>query len=106
MRTTLDRIRHALSFEIIGLLLSTPLAAWVFNHGVFEIGVVGAVTSVVATVWNYIYNLIFDHGMLRLKGTTLKTPVIRILHSALFEIGLLVMLLPFIAWYLGIGLVS
>lgn len=106
MRTTLDRIRHALSFEIIGLLISTPLAAWVFHHPILDIGVVGAVTSVVATAWNYVYNLIFDHAMQRIAGTTRKGPVIRVLHSALFEGGLLVMLLPFIAWYLGIGLIE
>jgi len=106
MRTTPDRIRHALSFEIIGLLLSTPLAAWVFNHGIFEIGVVGAVTSVVATAWNYLYNLMFDHAMQRRRGTTQKTPLIRVLHSVLFELGLLVMLLPFISWYLGTDLIS
>ena len=30
MRTTLDRIRQALAFEILGILIVTPLFAWLF----------------------------------------------------------------------------
>ena len=32
MRSTKDRIRQALSFEIIGLIIVTPLFAWLFSH--------------------------------------------------------------------------
>lgn len=104
MRSLADRIRHALSFEIIGLLLVVPLGALVFGMPMEDIGIVGVVSATLATTWNYLYNLIFDHAMQRLKGTTLKTPAIRVAHAVLFEIGLLIALMPFIAWYLGISL--
>lgn len=104
MRSLADRIRHALSFEIIGLLLIVPLGALVFGMPMEDIGIVGVVSATLATTWNYIYNLIFDHAMQRVKGTTLKTPAIRVAHAVLFEIGLLIALMPFIAWYLGISL--
>lgn len=104
MRSIKDRIRHALSFEIIGLVLVTPLAAWLFDFPLFEIGVVALAGSLAATAWNYIYNLGFDIVLERLIGTTLKPLGIRILHAALFELGLLILLLPFVAWYLGISL--
>lgn len=104
MRKTGDRIRHALSFEIIGLVIVTPLAAWAFGKPMSDIGVVAFVSATIATAWNYIYNLLFDHAMQRLRGTTLKTTPIRVLHALLFEGGLLVVLLPFIAWYLSIGI--
>lgn len=55
-------------------------------------------------MWNYVYNIGFDHTMQRLKGTTLKTPAIRVAHALLFELGLLIVLMPFIAWYLNISL--
>lgn len=104
MRTPRDRIRHAISFEIIGLAIVTPLAAWAFDKPLHEIGIVGFVSATLATGWNYLYNLMFDHAMQRIRGNTLKTTPIRLLHTVLFEGGLLVVLLPFIAWYLSIGL--
>ena len=102
MRSVGDRIRHAISFEVIGLAIIIPLAAWLFNKPMHDIGVLGVVSSAVATVWNYLYNLGFDHAMQRLRGTTRKTPLIRILHAMLFEAGLLGVLLPFFAWYMKI----
>jgi len=104
MRTTRDRIRHAISFEVIGLAIVTPLAAWAFDKPLHDIGIVGFVSATLATGWNYLYNLMFDHAMQRIRGSTLKTTPIRLLHTVMFEAGLLVVLLPFIAWYLSIGL--
>ncbi len=104
MRTTGDRIRHALSFEIVGLLIVTPLAAWAFGMPIHDMGVVSVVSATLATGWNYIYNLIFDHAMLRFTGSVGKSLAVRVPHAVLFEAGLLVVLLPFIAWYLGVSL--
>ena len=104
MRTIKDRIRHALSFEIIGLLIIIPLGAVVFSMPAEDIGVVGVVSASIATAWNYIYNLGFDHAMQRRMGTTQKTTLIRVAHAVMFELGLLIVLMPFIAWYLGISI--
>ncbi len=104
MRTTRDRIRHAISFEIIGLAIVTPLGAWVFGMPMHDIGVIGLISATIATIWNYIYNLGFDHVMQRVRGSTLKTTPIRVAHAVLFEGGLLFILLPPIAWYLDISL--
>jgi len=104
MRDTRDRIRHALSFEAIALAIVTPLAAAVFAIPLADSGVVTVVSAVVATTWNYVYNLLFDKALLRLRGDVRKTVPLRIVHSVLFELGLLVALLPFFAWYLGISL--
>jgi uncharacterized membrane protein len=104
MRTTGDRIRHVISFEVIGLVLATPLGAWAFDMPVDHMGVAGIAGATVATAWNFVYNLCFDQAMQRLRGSTLKTLPIRVLHTVLFELGLLAMLMPFFAWYLGISL--
>ena len=37
-------------------------------------------------------------------GAIRKTPLMRVGHSVLFELGLLVVLAPVIAWYLGVTL--
>lgn len=106
MRTTRDRIRHTLSFEIIGLLIATPLGALLFQLPLADIGVVGLGTSIAAAAWNYVYNLGFDHALVRLKGDARRGVGLRVVHAVLFEGGLMLMLMPLIAWYLGIGLIE
>ena len=106
MRSTLDRIRHALAFEIIGLAIITPLGALAFGLALADMGVIGIAAATLATVWTYIYNLGFDHALMALRGDTAKSLRLRIAHALLFELGLLVILVPPIAWYLDIGLVE
>ncbi|WP_432287658.1 PACE efflux transporter [Aminobacter sp. BA135] len=104
MRTAFDRIRHAVSFELIGLALVTPLGAWAFDMPMSDMGVVTVVSATIATIWNYLFNLGFDHLLLRVKGSVRKTLPMRVAHAILFEVGLLAVLMPFIAWYLGVSL--
>jgi len=105
MRQTRDRIRHAISFEMIGLALVTPLGALAFDMPLEAIGIVGVVGATVATGWNYLYNLLFDHALLWVRGGLHKSIFMRVFHSILFEVGLLAILLPFIAWYLSVSLI-
>ena len=104
MRSALDRLRHALSFEIIALILVIPAGAILFDVPLHDFGVVGIVSATLATLWNLGYNVLFDLALQRLTGTTLKSRIVRVLHALAFEAGLLMVLLPFIAWYLGISL--
>lgn len=104
MRTTSDRIRHAVSFEILALAIVVPLGAFVFSLTLADIGVVSVGSATIAMLWNYVYNIGFDHAMQRIAGGTLKSVPVRVLHAVLFEAGLLLVLAPFIAWYLGVGL--
>jgi uncharacterized membrane protein len=106
VRTIKDRLRHALSFEIIALFIVTPLGAWVFARSLDEIGIVAVVSATIATGWNYLYNFLFDHALLRFAGQLKKSVSMRVFHALLFETGLLLILLPFIAWYLGVSLVE
>lgn len=99
-----DRIRHAFAFEKIGLLLIAPLASWTFSYEIYNIGVIAVTASVVATVWNYCYNILLDKALLELRNDVYKTVPIRVLHTVLFEGGLLLMFMPIIAGYLGITL--
>lgn len=104
MRSTRDRIRHALLFELFGLLLIIPLGTVLFGLHASEMGVIGVGSALAATAWNYVYNLGFDRVMQRRLGHTRKSLALRVAHAVLFEAGLLTILLPPIAWYLGIGL--
>ena len=104
MRTQRDRIRHAIMFEVVALCIVAPLGGLVFGLPMAHFGVVAIVSTTVAMVWNYLYNSGFDHALARTGRSLHKTPAVRLLHSALFEIGLLVLLVPFIAWYLSVSL--
>ncbi|MFC3704041.1 PACE efflux transporter [Devosia honganensis] len=104
MRTTADRIRHAVFFEIIGIAMATPLAAFAFHLPGGDSAVIVVASATVAMVWNYVYNLGFDHAMTAWRGGTEKTVPIRVAHAILFELGLLTIMLPGIAWYLQISL--
>ena len=104
MRTHRDRIRHAIWFEIFGLLLVTPLGALAFAMPLHDIGIISAGSAAVAMLWNYVFNDGFDRVLLRTSGSTDKTILHRVLHAILFELGLMLMLMPLIAWYLGVSL--
>lgn len=106
MRTTKDRIRQAISFEAIGLLLSTPMAAFAFGFDLGKTSVLALIGGTMATVWNYLFNLMFDHSLKRLNGSTRKSLKVRFLHAVSFELGLMLAFLPVIAWWMGIGLVE
>ncbi|MGO4331970.1 PACE efflux transporter [Cupriavidus sp. 2TAF22] len=104
MRTTKDRIRHTIGFEVIGLFIFAPLASLVFGFALHQMGVIAVVASVIAAGWNYLYNLLFDKAMLRFTGQLRKPVAVRVLHAILFEAGLLVVFLPLVSWYLDMSL--
>ena len=104
MRSSWDRLRHAISFELGGLALISPLGAWAFGLPVADVGVVGVACAIIATVWTYIYNLAFDAALQRVTGGTQKSFPLRVFHAVVFELALLALLMPVIAWYLDVGL--
>jgi uncharacterized membrane protein len=104
MRTRSDRIRHAIGFEVIGLILCAPLASWVFDLDVVHMGILGVAISFVATGWNYLYNVMFDKLMLKWRGRLQKNYRERVVHAVSFELGLLMLTLPMVAGYLSISL--
>lgn len=104
MRSLPDRLHHAVSFELIALLLIVPLGTFAFHLPVHDIGTVALAGATIATFWNMVYNLGFDHVLASLTGSTRKSGALRLLHAVLFEAGLLLVLMPFIAWHLGVTL--
>lgn len=106
MRSTPDRIRHALLFECLALALVIPVGSLVFGLQTEQMGVIGVGSAITATLWNYVYNLGFDHAMVRLYGHTHKTIIMRVIHTVIFEAGLQIVLLPAIAVYLKISIMA
>lgn len=103
MRTTADRIRHAIAFEIIGLVLMIGVLSQ-FGFELAHVGAMGLAFSIIATVWNYFYNIGFDNVMMKMFNSTNKSVLVRIFHSIGFEAGLLIITIPAIAWMLNLSL--
>lgn len=104
MRQTGDRIRHAILFELLALLVVAPLGGLAFGVPVTDFGVVALASTTVAMGWTYVYNLLFDHALKRWRGSVQKTLPIRVFHTLLFEGGLLALFVPCIALYLQVTL--
>lgn len=104
MRTGADRLRHTLGFEVLGMMISVPLFSLLTGQPVDHLGPLAIGLSLLATGWNYLYNLMVDHWMLRQLGRLEKRLIERVLHALLFELGLLLVVLPLTALWLGISL--
>ncbi|MEZ7813678.1 MAG: PACE efflux transporter [Paracoccaceae bacterium] len=106
MRTFKSRLKHTILFEVVALFLILPLGSVIFHIDPWDFGHVAVFATAFAMIWNYFYNVCFDHFMMLAFSNLEKTILIRIGHSILFELGLLVVLAPMIAWYLGISLLA
>ena len=104
MRTGADRLRHTLGFEVLGMMISIPLFSLLTGQPVDHLGPLAIGLSLLATGWNYLYNLMVDHWMLRQLGRLEKRLIERVLHALIFELGLLLVALPLTALWLGISL--
>lgn len=105
MRTLKGRIIHALAFELVLLLIFTPVIAWVFDKGLGHIGAMGVGLSTMAMVCNGIYNYVFDRALIRLNRPLYpRTFRLRCFHSVLFELCLLVFTLPWVMWCMDLTL--
>lgn len=106
MRTRFDRWRHAIGFELIGLILVVIGLNQILGADASHLGVMGLAFSIVATLWNYIYNIWFDKALLTLTGSVQKSIKIRVIHAIMFEAGLLIVTIPFIMWWMEMGFVE
>ncbi|MCF6775389.1 PACE efflux transporter [Thiotrichales bacterium 19X7-9] len=101
------RVIHMVLFELFGILIFAPFAALVLAENILTVGTLGIVISLIAMIWNFIYNIIFDKIEANLgKDRFKRTSVIRILHALLFEGGLLIATVPLVAIWLNMSLLQ
>ncbi|WP_298018453.1 multidrug/biocide efflux PACE transporter [uncultured Castellaniella sp.] len=101
-RSLSERIFHALAFEVLAIGISAPLAAWITGHSALDMGVMTAAIATIAVTWNMIYNWLFDRLQSRLGFD--RTYWVRVGHACGFEGGLIIIAIPFVAWWLGISM--
>lgn len=101
-KSTQERFLHALGFELLALLICAPLLAWVFDYPLAHVGALSLMVSLIAMLWNMAFNALFD-GAQRRMGFA-RSFSARVVHATLFEVGLILAVVPLAAWWLGIGL--
>ncbi|WP_419962927.1 PACE efflux transporter [Pantoea vagans] len=102
VRTTTERVMHAVFFEVVANVLVFIILIIFASAAPAQSALLTVVSSTLAMGWNYLFNLMFDSVQLRTGFK--KDWRIRCVHAVLFEAGLLLVLIPFAAWWLDITL--
>jgi uncharacterized membrane protein len=100
-----DRLRQIALFEGLGLLLITPGFAWASGQPLESSFALLAALSLMAALWNGGYNTAVDWLQAHHFGTRADQRGWRgrILHALCFEGGLLLLTLPVIVAWTGMG---
>ena len=97
-----ERVFHAVLFEVLAITLSVIGLVIFTDHPVAELSGTMIVVATIAMVWNFIFNAVFDRFVTGQRE--LRSWRTRVLHTTLFEAGLLLFTVPTIAVILGIGI--
>ncbi|MBG6247111.1 MULTISPECIES: multidrug/biocide efflux PACE transporter [Symbiopectobacterium] len=102
-RSVGERVFHAVGYEVVALLITAPIGAWLFSKPLFSMGALAIMLSSIAMVWNIIYNALLDR-LWPVSRVARGAKVVRILHGLGFEGGFILSGLPVAAWMLGLTL--
>lgn len=90
------RLLHALSYELMLLLIGAPILSTVFNLSLQHSGQVWLLMSAIAMLWNMIFNSAFEK--IEQHFALQRSFWVRLCHAVGFEGGLLLFTVPIIMW--------
>ncbi|TCM67004.1 putative membrane protein [Acinetobacter calcoaceticus] len=90
------RIIHALSYEIILLVIIAIALCFIFEIPAEVAGGLGIAMAVTSVIWNMIFNHYFEK--FEKKRKLQRTVWVRILHAIGFEGGLMLVTIPMVAY--------
>lgn len=97
-----ERIFHAVIFEVTANLIIALSLAWLMNVSVLQSGSLSVISALIATVWNFVFNKLFD--ALQKKHQFQRTFLARAIHAVGFETGLIISLIPVAMFMLNLTL--
>lgn len=97
------RITYVALFEIVAIVITTYGLAFISGRDLAQSSVVATITSVLAIIWNFAYNMAFEYFEAKRRRTG-RTLTIRVVHAVGFEIGLALVVVPMLAIVLDISL--
>ena len=96
------RIVHALSYEIILLVIIALALSFIFEMPLEVTGVLGVFMAVTSVIWNMVFNHCFEK--FEAKHQLKRTVRVRILHAIGFEGGLMLATIPMVAYAMNMSL--
>ncbi|MDM7088986.1 PACE efflux transporter, partial [Enterobacter asburiae] len=87
-----ERVFHAVIFEVTANVVIALSLARLMNVSVLQSGSLSVISALTATVWNFIFNKLFDS--LQKKHQFQRTFLVRAIHAVGFETGLIISLIP------------
>ena len=99
-----ERFFHALTFEVLAVIISAPVLSWVMGVSMTHAGLLTLMISLNAMVWNMIFNALFDR--IERRFALVRTLGLRVVHAVSFELGLIVTVVPLAAWWLDMSLLD
>ncbi|QUX29715.1 PACE efflux transporter [Nocardiopsis akebiae] len=92
-------------YEILGLVVGTAVMTLLTGESPATTGPLALMITCVATVWNLVFNYLFEAWERRQRDRT-RTVRRRVLHAVGFQLTLVCFLIPLIAWWLEITLLQ
>ena len=97
------RLAYVISFEVIGVCCSTLIMMLIGGGSGGTAFPLAATISMIALVWNYIFNTIFEWCERRFAIGT-RTVRVRSLHALGFQSGFIFIVIPLLMVWYGISL--
>ena len=97
------KIVYVTLFEGLAIICATFGLATLSGNNFGHSGVLAVATSVVAVLWNFAFNLLFEAWEAR-QAVRGRSVARRIAYTVGFEVGLIALLVPLIAWWFDISL--
>ena len=99
MLLTKRRIVHALSYEVILLIIIAIVLSFIFDAPMEVTGGLGIAMALTSVIWNMIFNYFFEKY--EAKHQLKRTVGVRICHAIGFEGGLMLATIPMVAYALN-----
>lgn len=97
------RVVYVGLYEFVAIILSAILLKLMSNSDAIESLGLAVVASAAAVIWNLVFNSLFERWEASRKQQG-RSIGVRVLHAIGFEGGLLVMLVPLVAWWYSVSL--
>ena len=105
MQVTKRRVTYVFFYEIFSFFICAMVLAVLSNTSISHTGPLSILIAVIAVTINYFYNHVFE--MWEKKQISKKRTVMRrVVHAIGFQIVLVMILIPLIAWWMQISLIK
>jgi len=98
------RLIHAVSYEVILLVIIAIALSFIFSMPLEVTGILGVIMAVISVIWNMIFNHYFEK--VEHKYQWKRTIPVRILHAVGFEGGLMLATIPIIAYMMKMSFID